>query len=29
MNNEFAAVSDPSESIMKVSNVRIYRNELG
>jgi hypothetical protein len=24
---EFAAVSDPSESIMRVSNVRIYKNE--
>lgn len=26
---EFAAVSEPSESIMSVSNVRIYRNERG
>ena len=26
---EFAAVSEPSESIMRVSNVRIYRNERG
>jgi hypothetical protein len=26
---EFEAVSTPSESIMKVSNVRIYRNERG
>lgn len=26
---EFTAVSEPSESIMKVSNVRIYRNERG
>jgi len=26
---EFAAISEPSESIMKVSNVKIYRNEWG